>query len=753
MRLLAPVFFISLFASLSNAIVINEIMYNPAGDDNNNEWVELYNNDSISYNMSGWTIGDMNSNDSLQRLQGNDILPAGGYALIGEEGVNLSLYPNAIFFSAGAAIGNGLGNTNDAVFLFSDSLLDNISYSSSQGGNENGKTLCRLLGGITECQPTPAASNIASNQDVKLGILLPGVVVVSQNYTSLFKIEIDNKNCAAMDNISVSYNITNATSVIKQGSFTKGVGCTATSDTGDWVPDKEGGFALCGIISQTTSGDALASNNVACRNVTVMASAACSLNIWLEANSVVNAASTMNYKILVNDTGCSNSSHSLSVSYWIEDLFGKIVRNETTDQSMTCFISIDRQWTPGGIEGSEAFTINADITNPYCTDTDSSNNFNTKLIAVRGLTGEVEKESYIKINGVDVGSDNVAQYGETVDVTAEVYRNSTAKYAVNVWIKNSNGTGISGVSAIHANKKLATYVLKIPIQLKPNCDSAFADGVHTIVFEGLDTNANAAVNISGISGSTCKTAAVSGGSGSVSGGGSSAGGSNTISLPYEAVSYPDRVYAGQKFFVKLKLMNVWGAEKNLSVYSYVYRNNTPVSIGFGNGRWSGSWDANKRDIKLLPNESVIVNLESQIENATEPGKYILNARVQADKDYDFKRDLDVVSRPHLMVTKDGKSISLETDCTGCSILVLPEDIVFNTTSASMEASAGRHSIMLLTGDAILEKVSVDVDDRENRTERAGTDNIVTGSSTKADFIFDIVAVAKAFVLVFIQKFA
>ena len=211
MRLLAPVFFISLFASLSNAIVINEIMYNPAGDDNNNEWVELYNNDSISYNMSGWTIGDMNSNDSLQRLQGNDILPAGGYALIGEEGVNLSLYPNAIFFSAGAAIGNGLGNTNDAVFLFSDSLLDNISYSSSQGGNENGKTLCRLLGGITECQPTPAASNIASNQDVKLEILLPGVVVVSQNYTSLFKIEIDNKNCAAMDNISVSYNITNAT--------------------------------------------------------------------------------------------------------------------------------------------------------------------------------------------------------------------------------------------------------------------------------------------------------------------------------------------------------------------------------------------------------------------------------------------------------------------------------------------------------------------------------------------------------------
>ncbi len=750
MRLLAPVFFISLFASLSNAVVINEIMYNPAGDDNNNEWVELYNNDSVSYNMSNWTIGDMNSNDSLRRLQGSDILPAGGYALIAEEGINLSRYPNATFFSAGAAIGNDLGNTNDAVFLFSDSLLDNMSYSSSQGGNGNGKSLCRLSGNISECQPTPAASNIAGNQDARLEVLLPGSVVVSRNYTPLFKIEIDNKDCAAVDNVSVSYNITNATSVIKQGGFTKGVGCTAAADTGDWVPDKEGGFALCGIISQTTSGDDLASNNIACRNVTVMASAACSLGIRLEADAVVNAASTMNYRIIVNDTDCSNISHSLSVSYWIEDLFGRIVRNETTDQSMTCFISVDRQWTPGGIEGSEAFMINAGITNPYCTDTDSSDNFNTKLIAVRGLAGEAEKESYIKINGVDVGSDNVAQYGETVDVTAEVYRNSTAKYAVNAWIKNSNGTGISGVSTIHANKKLATYVLKISIQLKPNCDGAFADGAHTIVFEGLDTNANAAVNISGISGSTCKTAAVSGGSGGVSGGGSSAGGSNTISLPYEILSYPDSLHASQRFSVKVRVINSGNAGGNFSVYSYVYRNNTPVSLGFGNGRWSGSWDANKRDIKLLPNESVIVNLESQIENATEPGKYILNVRVQAEKNYDFRRDLDVVSQPHLMATKDGKFITLETDCVGCSILVLPEDIAFNTTSARIEASAGRHSIMLLMGDAILEKVSIDVDDRDRGSE---TNNIVTGSSTKMNFILDIHAAAKAFVLVFMQRFA
>ncbi len=38
-------------------VIINEIMYNPAGDDDF-EWIELYNSDSNSVSLDGWEFTD-----------------------------------------------------------------------------------------------------------------------------------------------------------------------------------------------------------------------------------------------------------------------------------------------------------------------------------------------------------------------------------------------------------------------------------------------------------------------------------------------------------------------------------------------------------------------------------------------------------------------------------------------------------------------------------------------------------------------
>src|SRR3989338_3964298 len=81
-----PVFLLSI--GISNAIVINEIMADPVADESLNEWIELYNNESASINVSNWTIGDDNDNDTLEGgLYSNEgtIIPAYGFAIITDD--------------------------------------------------------------------------------------------------------------------------------------------------------------------------------------------------------------------------------------------------------------------------------------------------------------------------------------------------------------------------------------------------------------------------------------------------------------------------------------------------------------------------------------------------------------------------------------------------------------------------------------------------------------------------------------------
>ena len=58
-------------------IVINEIMYDPPGDDNNSEWVELYNAGSGPVDLTGWSLADNDGN--IFSLDGAGTLSAGGY--------------------------------------------------------------------------------------------------------------------------------------------------------------------------------------------------------------------------------------------------------------------------------------------------------------------------------------------------------------------------------------------------------------------------------------------------------------------------------------------------------------------------------------------------------------------------------------------------------------------------------------------------------------------------------------------------
>lgn len=125
---------ISLMIDISHAILINEIMPH-TNNSWHDEWIELYNPNNETLNLSLWKIGDKTSNDSISL-----ILPPFSFGLIVDSGTNKDNLTGCKAFNISnescyelTTIGLGLNDDNETVFLY-DNLnysIDNFSWSES----------------------------------------------------------------------------------------------------------------------------------------------------------------------------------------------------------------------------------------------------------------------------------------------------------------------------------------------------------------------------------------------------------------------------------------------------------------------------------------------------------------------------------------------------------------------------------------------------------------------------------------------
>lgn len=116
------------------ALRINEVLYDPAGNDNNKEFIEIFNEEPV--NLTGWVIADAESNDTLTEVKYVDQYSdqkgdqnQSYYALIVEEGFNATDI-NVSIYTAGATIGNNLNNDYDELRLYDNNgtPVTNMSY-------------------------------------------------------------------------------------------------------------------------------------------------------------------------------------------------------------------------------------------------------------------------------------------------------------------------------------------------------------------------------------------------------------------------------------------------------------------------------------------------------------------------------------------------------------------------------------------------------------------------------------------------
>lgn len=128
-------------------------MYNPIGNDNNLEYVELYSEEEL--NLSTYTFEDSSSSDILTLVSYAD----SSYYLIVEDGFNVTGL-NASVYTTGSTLGNNLNNDMDVVMLRDDQdeVVAVMGYESSLGGNGNGMALCYNIT-LLECVATPGREN------------------------------------------------------------------------------------------------------------------------------------------------------------------------------------------------------------------------------------------------------------------------------------------------------------------------------------------------------------------------------------------------------------------------------------------------------------------------------------------------------------------------------------------------------------------------------------------------------------------
>ena len=328
------IFFSILLPPQVESIRINEIMYNPAGDDYDFEFIELYSNEII--NISNYYFEGIDFIFPENSTLNNYLVIVNTCNDSGDYNDFFDCYQiNCSFEYQGT-----LSNNGETIILFSPDggIATQVNYSDTAPENysleltSNGWLVSEIEGG------TPGSENSHLFSSVN------STINESLNET------VNNTNTTINNSVNVTNNNTNVTinNTINE-----------TSNT---------------IVNETlnlTDNNSINTTNIACDH---------SLKIETDKINFSNGEQIKFGHIITNKTD------SYQIEYWIEDLFGTIVKSKRNTTNTN-----EKSYTPN-INEKDKILVIRNILYVECNDTNLSNNYAEKLVFVVNNEYSEEKE-------------------------------------------------------------------------------------------------------------------------------------------------------------------------------------------------------------------------------------------------------------------------------------------------------------------------------------------------------------------------
>ena len=633
-------FMVIIFSAASSAsLKISEIMYAPTTElgGSTNEWVELYNSQPDSFNLSsclfygnelgaGWAEGPSFIIIARDVLKFKEIY-----------GENFLIFKNSF--------NRGLSNSGEELILNCTNSEIKLTYNPALGAENNGLTLCVFNGVWQECLATPGQENALNqnqpdsdlppeapviSENIFLSVYLDKFIYLNDNYNNLFKITIENKdNCSQKDNVTVFYNLTKLGSavneLVKTGNFTKEIGCSSYASTGEVNPMAAGTYLLCGQITNSTLFEINLIDNQACQEFEVIDTSTVPCNITLQivrkGDLILDNGQPLSFSPSLN-----NDSFPFVIEYWIEDLFGNLVKNKINTTNTN-----QKSWKTSIDEKDKVLFIKSRVY-PFCQDENETNNFAENMFIVvkkeilLASASENSSKSSIAITKINPAE---ASFGDLIQVDLEIYKGSTSKYSVAIWVEKEGKT-LSEKTKINLKNDQLIYNLNLPVQIDPNCERKIKDGSALLIVEGLGERAEKSFTLSGINPDLC----------------AEIGGvteTEEALLFYKFVGLPTTITAGDILKLKVELHND-NTNHQFKAWSYLYRGSKCYSCANG----EEEREANLISFDLDKSETKIIELPIEIDEIA-AGEYSLTVKLNKDNQ---KTDKSLTQKIYVNTNKE-----------------------------------------------------------------------------------------------------